>query len=335
MTPQQHAAFRNSMHSALTSSAATNRAAMGNWLATHPAQAAYYSNWANNIRTNSLVGLNAYGYGSPFYGGNWLGQSLIGMGLGALGGGYGGIGGIGGLGGLGGLGYGGMGGYGAGYGGLGMFGYSPWAGAYPWNYWYSNPGFGAYSSMYGWNSPYYYDYGPGGNVVYSGNQVLVNGQPVGTPADYSQSAAALAAVDPSELTSAKPEDWTPIGTFSVATSKDEVNPPRVIQLAVNKDGVVSGMIHNNKSNKTYTVQGHVDKDTQRVAFSIGNDPNTVLETGMYNLTQNETPVLAHFGPSSTQNYLFVRLPEPSQEQAAAATTAAAPRPMTEGQEALR
>ena len=95
------------------------------------------------------------------------------------------------------------------------------------------------------------------------------------------------------------------------------------------------MIHNNKSDKTYTVQGRVDKDTQRVAFTIGNDPNTVMETGMFNLTQNETPVLVHFGPTQTANYLFVRLPEPSQEQAAAATTAAAPQPASEGQEALR
>jgi len=62
---------------------------------------------------------------------------LIGLGvLSALGGGYGyggyGIGG----------GYGG--GYGGGgYGGLGnWWGYSPWMGNYPANYWYGNPGWG-------------------------------------------------------------------------------------------------------------------------------------------------------------------------------------------------
>src|SRR5207302_937679 len=70
------------------------------------------------------------------------------------------------------------------------------------------------------------------------------------------------------------------------------------------------------SGNTYTVQGRVDKETQRLAFTIGDDRNTVLETGIYNLTQDQTPVLCHFGLSQTQTYMFVRLPEPEHEPAA-------------------
>jgi hypothetical protein len=123
------------------------------------------------------------------------------------------------------------------------------------------------------------------------------------------------------------DEWKPLGTFSVAINEDERNPPRVIQLATNKDGLISGTIHNRSSDKLYTVQGRVDKETQRVAFTIGNDPNVVLETGLYNLTLDETPVLVHFGENKTATYLFVRLDEPAAQQAEA--------PLSAGQEALR
>ena len=66
----------------------------------------------------------------------------------------------------------------------------------------------------------------------------------------------------------------------------------------------------------------VDPQSQRVAFTVGNDPNTVFETGLYNLTQNATPVLLHQGPTQTQTWVFARLPEPKEEQAT--TTAAVP-----------
>ena len=70
------------------------------------------------------------------------------------------------------------------------------------------------------------------------------------------------------------------------------------------------------------MQGRVDKETQRLAFTIGDDPNTVLETGIYNLTQDQTPVICHFGTSQTQTYLLARLPEPPHEGEPAAANPA-------------
>jgi len=294
---------------------------------TNPARASYWNNIGAGL-TNSLLfgnpygayggyglggyGLGGYGYGGyPMFGGNfWSGRNLIGMGvMSALGGGYGGYG-------VGGYGLGGVGGYG----GLGnWWGYSPWMGSYPAGYWYGNPGWGTFANTYG--SPYFYDYGPGGNVVYSGNQVLVNDQPVATAADYAQSAAQLATVTEDEMKA--PHDWVPLGTFSVATSAEDKNPTRAAQIAYdNKQGLISGTIFNSKSGNLYTLQGKVDPQTQRVAFTVGNDPNTVFETGLYNLTQNATPVLLHQGPTQTQTWVFARLPEPKEDQAT--TTAAAP-----------
>jgi len=329
LTPAQRQSFRTTFGSAVNAQAAANTGGMNNWLSANPTRATYLNNWGSSVRNNFLLGNGYYYGGNPYFGGGfWNGRNLIGLGLySALGGGYGGYGGYG----LGGYGLGGYGGYGlGGYGGGGLgnwWGYSPWSGNQPWNYWYGNPGWNTFASNYGWNTPYYYDYGPNGNVVYQGNQVLVNDQPVGTPADYAQSAADLATVTEEEMKA--PHDWMPLGTFTVATSQDDKNPTRVAQLAFdNKQSLISGTIFNRESNNLYTIQGKVDPHTQRTAFTIGNDPNTVMETGLYNLTQNETPVLVHFGPEKTATYLFARLPEPPADSAQGGTaTAAAPGPI--------
>jgi hypothetical protein len=295
------AGFRSTFDGAVNARAA-NRAGMNNWLESNPNRARYWSNWGGNVRNNFYYG------GSPYFGSNfWSGRNLIGLGLAATG--------------VGGYGY---GNYAIGGPGGGWWGYSPWMGNYPGYYWYGNPGWNTFAGYYGWNTPYYYDYGPSGNVVYQGNQVLVNDQPVGTAADYSQSAAELAAVTPEQMSAE--HEWMPLGTFSVAISQDETNPARVAQLAYdNKQGLISGTIFNRESGNLYTIQGRVDPQTQRVAFTIGKDPNTVFETGLYNLTQQETPVLVHFGPTKTATYLFARLPEPKEaDQPAATATAPAP-----------
>ncbi len=209
-----------------------------------------------------------------------------------------------------------------GIGGRGYWGYQPWLGYRPYGYWWGRPswlsligwygGFGGYGG-YGWSDPYYYDYGPGGNVVYTTDYVVVNGQNVGTPASFYAAARALATVDMSQV-DPNDRDWQPLGTFSMAVRQDEVDPVRVVQLATNKDGIISGTVLNRESGNLYNVQGRVDPDTQRVAFTIGEDRNTVFETGLYNLTQDQTPVLVHFSARQHDTYMLARLPEPSEAE---------------------
>src|SRR4029453_11051699 len=92
-----------------------------------------------------------------------------------------------------------------------------------------------------------------------------------------------------------------------------------------KDGNVSGAMTNQKTNQTLPVQGRVDKETQRVAFTIGNNKDVVLETGIYNLTQQQTPVLAH-GEGREETYLPPPLDPPKTEDAKAAAPATPPPP---------
>lgn len=191
----------------------------------------------------------------------------------------------------------------------------------PWNYWWTVPTYAACVNWFTWSAPQqvwaqpvYYDYGQGGNVVYNDNSVYINGEKVATTTEFAQSAADLATVAPPENEEvAKKSEWMALGTFTVSSGEKDVEPNRIIQLAVNKEGIVSGTLYNTETDLTQSVQGKVDKDTQRVAIRVGDSEDLVAETGLYNLTQEQAPVLVHFGAEKVENWLFVRLEDPAPE----------------------
>ena len=61
------------------------------------------------------------------------------------------------------------------------------------------------------------------------------------------------------------------------------------------------------------VTGSVDKKTQRVALKIEGNDSVVVETGLYNLTNDEVPVLVHFGPDRQESRTLIRLKQPEKE----------------------
>ncbi|EMB13277.1 mu-protocadherin-cell-suface protein [Rhodopirellula europaea] len=189
---------------------------------------------------------------------------------------------------------------------------------YPYTYWWSTP---TYPMVTNWftptassttlSQPVYYDYGSEGNVTYQDNRVYIGGEEVATTEEFAQTAATLATVEaPADEESAEQSEWLPLGTFALTTDADDVDPDRVIQLAVNKEGIISGTLYNQKTDETQAIQGRVDKETQRVAMRIGESENVVAETGLYNLTQDEASVLVHFGTKTQDTYMLVRLPSP-------------------------
>ncbi len=81
----------------------------------------------------------------------------------------------------------------------------------------------------------------------------------------------------------------------------------ILQLAVNKKGIIRGNYTDTLTNDTRLVQGSVDKKTQRAAWTIGDNKNNVIETGIDNLTKDEVPCLVHFGKDKTEQWTLVRL----------------------------
>ena len=94
------------------------------------------------------------------------------------------------------------------------------------------------------------------------------------------------------------------------TKPDQKESVVSIQLAVNKDGVIRGNYTDTNSGKTQLIQGSIDKQTQRVAFTVGDNKTNIIETGLYNLTKDEAPCLIHIGSERTEQWLLVRLQAP-------------------------
>lgn len=155
-------------------------------------------------------------------------------------------------------------------------------------------------------SPMYYNYG--GNVTYQDNNVYVNGDNVGTSEQYYNQAADLASTG-AQANAPSDGDWLPLGVFAL-TKPDEAKSDVTIQLAVNKEGIIRGNSTDTATKKNQVIQGSVDKKTQKVAFTVGDNSTEVVETGLYNLTKDEAPILIHFGSDRTEQWLLVRLKNP-------------------------
>ncbi|HEX4144862.1 MAG TPA: hypothetical protein VHY91_15265 [Pirellulales bacterium] len=162
------------------------------------------------------------------------------------------------------------------------------------------------------------DYNYGGNIVYQNNDVYMDGQDVDTAAQYYNQVADQADGG-AEANANENQPWLPLGVFALAQGEGQQSSS-LVQLAVNKQGIIRGNYTDTVSDTTSPIQGSIDEKTQRVAWTVGDNQTTVLEAGLYNLTQPEAPVLIHFGAEKAQQWLLVRL-DKNQAQ-----TGAAPQP---------
>src|SRR5262249_34964790 len=163
----------------------------------------------------------------------------------------------------------------------------------------------AYCGYYD-TQPVGYDYG--NNVTYQDDNVYVNGQNVGTAQQYYNQATSLASIG-AKADAPADGDWLPLGVFAL-TKPDQTTSGVSIQLALSKQGVIRGNYTDTATNQTQQLHGSVDKGTQRVAFTVGENTTNVVETGLYNLTKDEAPALIHFGKDRTEQWLLVRLTKP-------------------------
>jgi hypothetical protein len=197
--------------------------------------------------------------------------------------------------------------------------YTPgWAARYPGAWW---PGKWAvvgtawtiatwpYASAYCVTSgePIYYDYGT--NVYYEEGNVFVDDQQVGTAEEYYQEAEQIAEAG----TEIENEEWLPLGVFAVIAEEGQTHTDKVVQLAMNREGVIRGNFQDMLTDKVTPVVGAVDKETQRVSMKLEGNDSLIVETGLYNLTNDEVPVLVHLGPEQQEGRVLIRLQQPEDE----------------------
>jgi hypothetical protein len=150
-------------------------------------------------------------------------------------------------------------------------------------------------------APIYFDYG--NTIVFQNGNVYVNGQNLGTAAEYFAQARALA-IAGANAQASREEEWLPLGVFALCRPGDS-RSDITAQLAINRAGLIRGNYLDAAKNETLAILGSVDKKTQRLAFTVGDDRATVLETGLYNLIKPDAPALIHFGADSTEQWLLV------------------------------
>jgi hypothetical protein len=195
----------------------------------------------------------------------------------------------------------------------------------PGSFWEENPGWSAWAvtrpfAWASWDSvgswcgysgePMPYSYGE--DIYYADDQVYSGDQPIATTEEYAEQAAEIATTEPS----AAPQqgDWMPLGVFAITQDGEAsgAEPSLYMQLAISKQGAISGTLKNTLTGKVQSLEGMADKTSQRAAWAVADQERPIMETGLSNLTQDSSPALIHFADGQTQQWLMVRIPEPKQ-----------------------
>lgn len=160
-------------------------------------------------------------------------------------------------------------------------------------------------------APVYIDYGT--TVVQEGETVYVNNKPV--PAEqYNEPVKELATTveqppPPMPPEAGKDAEWMPLGVFALAQEK-QGDPVMFFQISLNRDGRISGAFESTLTGDKKPIAGQVDKETQNVAWRVGDNTETVFATSLANLTMDVSTIAVHFGKERVQEWLLVRMPEP-------------------------
>jgi len=186
----------------------------------------------------------------------------------------------------------------------------------PW-WWWRPASYTTVSAFYGPTypaQPVIYD--PGTTVIYEGDTIYINGESAGSATEYREKTIELATPEVETYPVPEPPkdeaaqaEWLPMGVWAL-TQQEQGDAVMFFQLSVDKDGIVAGAYKNIMTNDDQPVVGRLDKDGQRLAWHVGDNTDTVYETGLSSLTYDAASVFVHFGSDMTQTWLLVRLPSP-------------------------
>jgi hypothetical protein len=151
----------------------------------------------------------------------------------------------------------------------------------------------------------YHSYGSGGNVV------NVNGGLVDTTDAYTKLMIAMANASPATATTNDQSgEWLPLGTFAMVREGGDDKPSQTLQLALDRNGTISGVLFNLPEDTSTPVHGTLDRATQRVVFDLGAKSDQVAEANIYELTKDEATLVVHKGNEKPQTYTLVHFRTP-------------------------
>lgn len=111
-------------------------------------------------------------------------------------------------------------------------------------------------------------------------------------------------------------EMLPLGVFALTEDGGSVEESTLfLQLAISKEGIIAGTFQNTATDSSTEVEGTIDKDSQRAAWGPVGENWPIMETGIYNLTENEASALLHFEDGQTQQWTMMRLDKPEDSNA--------------------
>lgn len=137
---------------------------------------------------------------------------------------------------------------------------------------------------------------------YNESVVYVDGEPAPTTPEEAQQLS-----QPNTKPQSN-EAWMPLGVYALVQD-DKSQPQMLMQLSVSKSGNIAGSYYNIISDNSQSIAGSIDKQTQKVAWAVGDSKKVVFETDLNSLTQPETPVVLRYEDGATQQMTLVRLPD--------------------------
>ncbi len=170
------------------------------------------------------------------------------------------------------------------------------------NWW--RPATWATLAMWGswhWSTPYYYD--DAGYAYPLTTSEYTSAAPYSTPVTTEMQ------TPQTDVSISTEEEWLPLGVFAVANNADEAPyTNRFIQLAINRNGEIAGVLYNSTTDTAQDLTGMVDPTSQQAYWSMADQTDSpIASTGIYNLTEDQTPINVHFTDGSEQTWTLVRL----------------------------
>ena len=191
--------------------------------------------------------------------------------------------------------------------------YTPgWYATHPGSWWATHPHrplrYATWAGLAGWvglnTAPVYYDYG------YDGTEAVVT-----YPDDEDYTVNPFEAEQPQfDLESDQANaNWYPLGMFNLVPPGHN-EAVAVLQLAIAKDGTVAGTYQDVRTDKIHQLHGTLDKQTQKVSWTLDTNKSVVYETGMHNLIEPITAVIVNFGDNKKQKWTLERMEFEQPEQ---------------------
>jgi hypothetical protein len=145
-----------------------------------------------------------------------------------------------------------------------------------------------------------------GTVIYEETNTTTNSTNAQTPSTQEQADTAHCLANSVTNYDGDKAEWLPLGVFALVRGNEE-HASNVLQIAISKDGVVSGTYVDLLAHNGTPILGALDNQTQHIAWHVGENEKVVFETALANLTTDNAPLTVRFGDSTVQQWQLVRV----------------------------